>query len=194
MFNLCVRDTLRVIAFAALLSVLWIPTKASSQEISITRVGACDWTCADSQFVQLSCHQRLDKAVEACANRSLADGATYAIFGAQYTVTATGSAVPPPPDPPPPPPVPPPTNSVTLTWTAPTLNEDGTPLIDLEGYKIFWGTTSGNYPNSVTLEDETLTTYVVPDLSPGTYYFAAKAFNSARQDSRFSGEAVKAVE
>ncbi len=36
--------------------------------------------------------------------------------------------------------------SVTLNWTAPTQNEDGTTLTDLDGYKIYWGTTPGSYP------------------------------------------------
>ncbi|MDH3432879.1 MAG: putative Ig domain-containing protein, partial [Gammaproteobacteria bacterium] len=35
--------------------------------------------------------------------------------------------------------------SVTLSWIAPTQNEDGTALTDLAGYKIYWGTTSGSY-------------------------------------------------
>ena len=32
---------------------------------------------------------------------------------------------------------------------APSINEDGTPLTDLAGYKIYYGTASGNYTNNV---------------------------------------------
>ncbi|MFQ5610302.1 MAG: putative Ig domain-containing protein, partial [Woeseiaceae bacterium] len=31
------------------------------------------------------------------------------------------------------------TGSVTVSWTAPTLNADGTPLVDLAGYRIYYG-------------------------------------------------------
>jgi hypothetical protein len=47
-----------------------------------------------------------------------------------------------------------------LSWTPPTENDDGTALTDFDGYKIYWETTPGNYPNSVTI-DEGLTTKVV---------------------------------
>ena len=83
--------------------------------------------------------------------------------------------------------------SVTLTWTAPTQNEDGTDLIDLDGYKLYWGTTPGVYPNSVTIDNETVTTYVVDDLAPGTYMFVATSFNTSGVESRYSGMATKVV-
>ncbi|MGB5739562.1 MAG: putative Ig domain-containing protein, partial [Woeseia sp.] len=41
--------------------------------------------------------------------------------------------------------------SATLSWVPPTLNTDGTPLNDLAGYKIYWGSESGNYTDSATL-------------------------------------------
>ena len=83
--------------------------------------------------------------------------------------------------------------SVTLTWTAPTKNEDGTDLTDLDGYKLYWGTTPGVYPNSVTINNETVTTYVVDDLAPGTYMFVATSFNTSGVESRYSGMATKVV-
>jgi hypothetical protein len=85
------------------------------------------------------------------------------------------------------------TGSVTLTWTAPTQNTDGSPLLDLSGYKIYWGTASGNYQSSVTLNNPGLTTYVVENLTSGTYYFSASAFNSSGVESSLSNEASKAV-
>jgi len=85
------------------------------------------------------------------------------------------------------------TGSVTLTWSAPTQNTDGSPLLDLSGYKIYWGTASGSYENSVTLNNPGLTTYVVENLTGGTYYFAATAINSSGVESSLSNEASKAV-
>jgi len=85
------------------------------------------------------------------------------------------------------------TGSVTLTWTAPTQNEDGSALTDLAGYKIYWGTTSGNYPNSITVNDKDATSYVVDNLSSGTYEFVATSFNTSGVESRYSAPATKVV-
>lgn len=85
------------------------------------------------------------------------------------------------------------TLSTTLSWTAPTLNEDGTTLTDLSGYRIYWGTTPGVYTRSVTINEAGLTTYVVENLAPGTYEFVATAFNSVGIESRYSSPATKVL-
>ena len=85
------------------------------------------------------------------------------------------------------------TASTTLSWTAPSLNEDGTPLMDLSGYKIYYGKSSGGYTNQIRIDNPGITTYVVDNLTPDTYYFAATAFNASDIESRFSREAVKIV-
>jgi hypothetical protein len=85
------------------------------------------------------------------------------------------------------------TASTTLSWTPPTLNEDGTTLVDLAGYKIYYGKSSGSYTNSIRVDNPTVTTYLVENLSPDTYYFAATAFNASGVESRYSGEAVKTL-
>jgi len=78
--------------------------------------------------------------------------------------------------------------SLTLTWTAPEENADGTPLLDLSGYKIRYGTASGSYAQVVTLNNAGLNRFVVDNLSSGTYYFAITAYNSAGTESQLSGE------
>ena len=85
------------------------------------------------------------------------------------------------------------TLSTTLSWTPPTENEDGTPLIDLDGYRIYWGPTQGNYPNSVTIDNEGLSSYVVENLVPGTYVFVATSFNAAGVESVYSNPATKVL-
>ncbi len=84
--------------------------------------------------------------------------------------------------------------SATLSWTPPTTNTDGSPLNDLAGYKIYWGTSLGNYPNSTTLANAGLTSYVVTNLAPGTYFFVATAYNSSGAESTFSGTASKTIQ
>lgn len=83
------------------------------------------------------------------------------------------------------------TASTTLSWSAPTMNEDGTPLTDLAGYRIHYGRASRSYTNTIQIDNPSVTTYVVENLSPNTYYFAATAFNAAGEESQFSGEAVR---
>ena len=85
------------------------------------------------------------------------------------------------------------TASATLSWTAPIQNEDGSGLEDLAGFKIYYGKSSGNYSNSIRIDNPSVTTYLVENLSPDTYYFAATAFNASGVESRFSGEAIKAL-
>ena len=86
------------------------------------------------------------------------------------------------------------TVSTTLSWTPPTENEDGTPLMDLAGYKLYWGTRSGIYDNSVTIDNPGLTTYVVENLAPGTYEFVATAYNTSGIESDYSNLATKVLQ
>lgn len=99
--------------------------------------------------------------------------ASLAAFGIEVVGTATGSA--------------------TLTWTPPTQNTDGSELRDLAGYKIYWGTSRGNYTKSVTVNNPGLASYVVDELTPATWYFAVTAINSMGVESAYSNEASKQV-
>lgn len=83
--------------------------------------------------------------------------------------------------------------SVALDWQPPTENEDGTPLTDLAGYKIYYGKDSGLYSNEIIIDDPGVTTHLVSNLLPDTYYFSATAYNSTGIESSFSGEAIKIV-
>ncbi len=86
------------------------------------------------------------------------------------------------------------TASATIDWTPPTENEDGSALTDLTAYRIYWGTNSGSYPNSVTVNDPGATSYVVENLEPGTYEFVATAVNSAGLESRISNAIRKTAQ
>jgi hypothetical protein len=107
---------------------------------------------------------------------SVSDGsasASLATFSIQVVGTATGSA--------------------TLTWNPPTQNTDGSPLTNLAGYKVHWGTSQGNYTNSATINNPGLSSYVVDQLTPATWYFALTAVNAAGAESSFSNIASKTV-
>src|SRR5262245_11669386 len=75
---------------------------------------------------------------------------------------------------------------VQLAWDAP-VQANGTPVSNLAGYKLYYGSQSGQY--STTIFVGLTTTYTVTNLSAGqTYYFAVKDFNSSGTESAFSNE------
>jgi len=79
-----------------------------------------------------------------------------------------------------------------LSWTAPTENVDGTPLTDLAGYRVHWGTARRNYSQSTRLDGANNRQYAI-NLAPGTWYFAVTAVNAAGEESAYSGEVSKTV-
>lgn len=79
----------------------------------------------------------------------------------------------------------------TLTWESPTTASDGTPLTDLAGYKIYYGTSSGNYTE--VIDAGNVTTRTVGRLAPGTYYFAVTAYNGSGYESDYSNEVSKTI-
>ena len=83
--------------------------------------------------------------------------------------------------------------SVTLNWVAPTQNEDGTALINLNGYKIYYGTSPGNYSNQITINNPGITSYVIDNLAPDTWYFASKSFNASGMESAYSNQVSRTV-
>ena len=81
--------------------------------------------------------------------------------------------------------------SAMLSWVPPTTNTDGTPLTDLAGYKIHYGSSPGNYGAPMTVGN--VTTYTVTGLGVGTYYFAVTAYDTSGNESGFSNQASKTI-
>jgi hypothetical protein len=107
---------------------------------------------------------------------SATDGAattSLAAFNVQVVATASGSA--------------------TLSWAPPTHNSDGSPLTNLTSYRVYYGTSSGNYPNSTTINNPGLSSFVIDQLTPATWYFVITALNSTGVESAHSNVATKTV-
>ncbi len=87
------------------------------------------------------------------------------------------------------------TNSgtATLAWQPPTQNTDGSPLMNLKGYKIHYGTRSGNYDQTINIDNAGVTRYVIDNLAPGTYFFAVTSVAGNGTESDLSGEASKTI-
>jgi hypothetical protein len=81
----------------------------------------------------------------------------------------------------------------TLSWTAPTENTDGSTLSNLSGYRIRYGTSANALTSTIVIENASVTTYVVEDLAPATWYFAVTAVNSTGAESTYSNVANKAM-
>jgi hypothetical protein len=75
------------------------------------------------------------------------------------------------------------TGSATLTWTAPTENDDGSTLTNLAGYRINYGTSPTALTQTVQIANAGLTTYVIENLAQGTWYFSMKSYTSAGLES-----------
>jgi hypothetical protein len=72
--------------------------------------------------------------------------------------------------------------SVVLTWV-------GSPRPVVAGYRVYYGTASGNYTNSVVAGN--VTTRTVSGLAGGvTYFFAVTAYDTNGLESTFSNEAI----
>lgn len=82
---------------------------------------------------------------------------------------------------------------VTVNWTAPTQNTDGSPLTDLASYVLVYGTSSSNYTTTVPVGDGSATSTTL-NLAPGVYYVAMRAVNAAGDQSTFSNEVVLTVQ
>jgi hypothetical protein len=80
--------------------------------------------------------------------------------------------------------------SFTLSWTAPTQNEDGTALTDLAGYRIYYGTTTGQYSEEVALDSPGTSSHVIENLATGKYFLVMTSVNSGGMESKYTPEMV----
>lgn len=76
---------------------------------------------------------------------------------------------------------------VELSWIAPDQNADGSELVDLAGYRVYFGESSRDYGKVVELTDTSATSHTL-DLPTGSYYFAMTAFDTEGHESSYSNE------
>ena len=107
---------------------------------------------------------------------SVTDG-LYAVALRSFSIAVVGSAV----------------GSVMLSWDPPTQRDDGTPLTNLAGYKLHWGTALGHYPNLASIPNPGIAAYVVDQLTPGTYYLVATAYDSSGMESSYSNVVTETI-
>ena len=72
-----------------------------------------------------------------------------------------------------------------------TLEINGSPLT-VAGYKVYWGTSPGNYPNVKALPAGVASDVVTP-LAAGTWYFVVTALDGNNVESGYSNMAQKTL-
>ena len=83
--------------------------------------------------------------------------------------------------------------SATVSWTVPTTNVDGSPLTNLAGFRVLYGTNPNQLNQKVELPNPTFTSVQIEDLVPGTYYFSVKAYNASALESNASPVVWKTI-
>jgi len=112
---------------------------------------------------------------------SVSDGQASASL-APFSITVASAAPPPPPS-----------GSVTLSWTVPSTNTDGTPLTDLAGFYVNYGTSASALTQTVTVSGASATGYTVQGLASGTWYFTVAAYTSVGTQSAPSNVASTTI-
>ena len=87
------------------------------------------------------------------------------------------------------------TQVVALSWTAPVEREDGTPISmsEIAGYRVYYGTTEGNYPNQLEIADSYNMQAMLSNLASGTYYIVVTSYDMDGRESAFSEVVTKSV-
>lgn len=80
-----------------------------------------------------------------------------------------------------------------VSWMPPTENTDGSPLLDLAGYRIYYGINSGIYSKTVDIDNPGLTSFLVEDLGVSDWFFAMTAYNAFGAESGYSAEVAFTV-
>ena len=83
--------------------------------------------------------------------------------------------------------------AATLSWTPPTTRLDGSSLGPISAYRVYYGTSSGNYSSTVTLNTPGLTEYVIENLPSDTYYFVITVVDASGAESPYSTEVTKTL-
>lgn len=112
---------------------------------------------------------------------SVTDG-TNSVSLASFSIQVTAATTPPPV-----------TGSATLTWQPPTERTDGSTLSNLSGYRIYYGTSQGNYSNTASVTNPGLTSYVIENLAGGTWYFVMTAVDGAGLESARTNPVSKTI-
>jgi predicted small secreted protein len=84
-------------------------------------------------------------------------------------------------------------NAATLSWEAPTTDTNGAALTNLAGYRIYYGSSETGLTQLVSLDTVSTQTYVIDNLTPGTWFFAIRAVTENGVESAMSDVVSKTI-
>lgn len=84
--------------------------------------------------------------------------------------------------------------TATLKWTPPTKNTDGTPVTNLSGYVISYGSSASMLSQTISITNPSTTSYTVQNLGQGTWYFGVSASASDGTTSSLSSVVSKTIQ
>jgi hypothetical protein len=84
--------------------------------------------------------------------------------------------------------------TASLSWSRPTENTNGTPLTNLAGYVIRYGTSSAALNNKISVASAGATGVEITNLSPGYWQFEVAAINTANVEGQGSAIVGKTIQ
>jgi hypothetical protein len=84
--------------------------------------------------------------------------------------------------------------AASLSWSVPTTNTNGSPLTNLAGFVIRYGTSSTALEKQISIASPSATGAEVSNLSPGNWYFQVAAVNTANVEGQFSAVVGRTID
>jgi hypothetical protein len=81
----------------------------------------------------------------------------------------------------------------TLSFDAPANRLDGTPLTDLSGFRVYYGSSADDLRYVVVVQDPGARSALVANLTPGTWYFVVTAYDALGIESHPSNTVSKTI-
>ena len=80
--------------------------------------------------------------------------------------------------------------TLAIDWVTPSQRDDGTPLIlsEIETYNLYYGSSPGDYQDTIDNSNVTTDSVYISDFPGGTYYFVITTVTYDGLESRYSEE------
>jgi hypothetical protein len=169
--------------FRVFLAIVILGTLAAwgvSRAADYTRDGGtADWMCCEDKACTVIISQHADpvRAEKACEKLTDADGKIRYTRSNAFRITPVVVT----------------NGTASVFWSAPAQNTDGSPLTDLAGFRIIYGTSATQLDRQVEVANPAAVSHTVTGLAPGTWFFAVVAYNSAGASSEDSNVASKII-
>ena len=81
---------------------------------------------------------------------------------------------------------------ISINWVAPSQNVDGTPLVDLHSYRIYYGDVSRAYSDTIDVVSPASTSHAFL-LPSGDYFITMTALDADGNESAYANEILRTV-